>query len=695
MVGGWATGPTRSARSGCPCVRASNGDTMRRSRSHDLEFVPRSQIVAPRQSSVDMTFRISALSLWLMSGLAGPVVAQQGTTSGEWRSYSGDLGSTKYSPLDQINRDNVQDLEIAWRWKTDNFGASPETYSRVTPIMVNGVLYATAGRRRATVAIDAVTGETLWMHRMDEGVRGDNAPRRSSGRGVAYWSGRPDESDAQIFMITPGYHLVALDAATGRSVPNFGQDGVVDLKLGLDRPLDLIEAVIGSSSPPVVVGDVVIVGAALEVGSVPPTKENAPGHVRGYDARTGERLWIFHTIPEPGEFGHETWEDESWSYTGNVAVWPPFSADAELGYVYLPVEAPTGDYYGGHRPGDNLFSQSLVALDARTGERIWHFQMIHHGIWDFDPASPPVLADIVVDGRSIKAVAQVTKQAFTYVFDRVTGEPVWPIEERPVGASDVPMEWTAPTQPFPTRPAPFDRQGVSLDDLIDFTPEIKAAAIDSLARLRIGPLYTPPSLAEASDGTRGTIQLPGSLGGTNWPGASFDPETGVLYVGSMTAPSVRAMVNDPARSNMNYVQGSGGLPTPLGLPLIKPPWGRITAIDLNTGDHLWMVANGDTPQDVLDNPALQGVEIPKTGQRLASGTMVTKSLLFVIGGWRGAGEPELRVHDKATGELLATIELPAIPNGVPMTYMIEDRQYIVLSVGNRDHAPEFVALVLP
>ncbi|HIF22163.1 MAG TPA: hypothetical protein EYQ27_09715 [Gemmatimonadetes bacterium] len=421
---------------GASCVRASGRDTMGGSRRHDVKFLVADVAPAPCQSGTDMRLKLSTLSVCLMSALAGPVVAQQGATSGEWRSYSGDLGSTKYSPLDQIDRDNVQDLEIVWRWKTDNFGASVERYSRVTPIMVNGVLYATAGRRRATVAIDAVTGETLWMHRMDEGVRGDYAPRRSSGRGVAYWSGRPDESDAQIFMITPGYHLVALDAATGRPVPNFGQDGVVDLKLGLDRPVDLIEAVIGSSSPPVVVGDVVIVGAALEVGSSPPTKENAPGHVRGYDARTGERLWIFHTIPQPGEFGHETWEGDSWSYTGNVAVWPPFSADAELGYVYLPVEAGTGDYYGGHRPGDNLFSQSLVALDARTGERIWHFQMVHHGIWDYDPASPPILADIVVDGRLIKAVAQVTKQAFTYVFDRVTGEPVWPIEERPVGESD-------------------------------------------------------------------------------------------------------------------------------------------------------------------------------------------------------------------------------------------------------------------
>ena len=639
--------------------------------------------------------KIWALSVWLMCGFASPVVAQQGTISGEWRSYAGDLGSTKYSPLDQINRANVQDLEIAWRWKTDNFGARTETYSRVTPIMVNGVLYATAGLRRAAVAIDAASGETLWMYRMDEGVRGDNAPRRNSGRGIAYWSGGPDERDAQIFLITPGYHLVALDAATGRPVPNFGQDGVVDLKRGLDRPVDLIEGVIGSSSPPVIVGDVVVVGAALAEGDAPPTKENPPGHVRGYDVRTGERLWIFHTIPQPGEFGHETWEDDSWSYTGNVAVWAPFSADAELGYVYLPVEAGTGDYYGGHRPGNNLFSQSLVCLDARTGERVWHFQMIHHDIWDFDPPAPPVLADIVVDGRPIKAVAQVTKQAFTYVFDRVTGEPVWPIEERPVGQSDVSMERTAPTQPFPTRPAPFDRQGVSLDDLIDFTPAIRAAAIDSLSEYRIGPLYTPPSLAEAPDGTKGTIQLPGSLGGANWPGASLDPETGVLYVGSATGPSVRAMVNDPDRSNMNYIQGSAGLPTPMGLPLIKPPWGRITAIDLNTGDHLWTVANGDTPQDVLDHPALQGVDIPKTGKRLSSGTMVTKSLLFVIGGWRGAGDPELRVHDKATGALLATIELPAIPNGVPMTYMVEDRQHIVVSVGNAGHPAEFVALVLP
>ena len=642
-----------------------------------------------------MRFKLVALSACLLSGLAGPVDAQQGAITGEWRSYAGDLGSTKYSPLDQINRDNVQDLEIAWRWKTDNFGSRTETYSRVTPIMVNGVLYATAGRRRAAVAINAATGETLWMYRIDEGARGDNAPRRNSGRGVAYWSGLPDETDAQIFLITPGYHLVALDAATGRPVPNFGQDGVVDLKRGLDRSVDLIDGVIGSSSPPVVVGDVVVVGAALAEGGAPPSKENPPGHVRGYDARTGERLWIFHTIPQPGEFGHDTWEGDSWSYTGNVAVWAPFSADPELGYVYLPVEAATGDYYGGHRPGDNLFSQSLVCLDARTGERVWHFQMIHHDIWDFDPPAPPVLADIVVDGRPIKAVAQVTKQAFTYVFDRVTGDPVWPIEERPVGQSDVPMERAARTQPFPTKPAPFDRQGVSLDDLIDFTPEIKAAAIDSVAAYRIGPLYTPPSLAEASDGTKGTIQLPGSLGGVNWPGASLDPETGVLYVGSATGPSVRALVNDPDRSDMDYVQGRARMPTPMGLPLIKPPWGRITAIDLNTGEHLWMAANGDTPQYVLDHPALQGVDIPKTGKRLSSGSMVTKSLLFVIGGWRGAGDPELRAHDKATGELLATVDLPAIPNGVPMTYMFGGQQYIVVSVGNGGHPAEFVALHLP
>ena len=645
--------------------------------------------------------RLAFRTFWFL--LAGcwtsGAAAQQGTQDGAWRYYAGDAASTRYSPLDQITRDNVAELEIAWRWKTHNFGARPETNYRGTPIMVNGVLYATAGYRRAAVAIDAATGETLWTYRLDEGERGENAPRRNSGRGVAYWT---DGVDARIILITPGYQMVSLDAASGVPDPRFGRGGIVDLKQGLDRAIDPLHDKIGSSSPPMVVGDVIVVGAALPQGSAPPTKEMPPGHVRGYDARTGERLWIFHTIPQPGEFGHETWEEDSWKYTGNAGVWTTFSADPELGYVYLPTELGTGDYYGGHRPGDNLFSNSLVCLDAATGERVWHYQLVHHGIWDYDLPAAPILADITVDGRAVKAVAQVTKQGFTYVFDRVTGEPVWPIEERPVAASAVAGERTAATQPHPTWPLPFDRQGVSTDDLIDFTPELYGEALEIISHYRIGPLYTPPSLMDSA-GTQGTLHLPGSLGGANWPGAALDPQTGILYVPSSTSPSILGLVADPDRSNMGYIQGRPefrptGRGGPQGLPLIKPPWGRITAIDLNTGEHLWMMANGDTPASVRDHPALAGVELPRTGQPTRAGLLVTGTLLFAGDGGSGFGDSPtgvLRAHDKLTGAILSEIELPAPQTGVPMTYAVNGRQYIVVPVGGRDHPAELVAFSLP
>jgi quinoprotein glucose dehydrogenase len=578
----------------------------------------------------------------------------------------------------------VGDLEIAWRWQARNFGPEPEFNFRVTPIMVDGILYATAGYRRAVVAIDAATGETLWMYRLEEGKRGENAPRLNSGRGVSYWR---EGADERIFLITPGYHLVSLDAKTGQPVTTFGQSGIVDLKRGLDRPVDPIEGAIGSSSPPVVSNGVVVVGAALLTGLAPVSKENAPGFIRGYDARTGERLWIFHTIPLPGEYGNETWEGDSWSYTGNAGVWAPFSVDDELGYVYLPTEAATGDYYGAHRLGDNLFTQSLVCLDLRTGERVWHYQMVHHGIWDYDNPAPPILVNIEVDGRPLKAVVQVTKQAFAYVFDRVTGEPIWPITERQVASSDIPGERTSPTQPFPTKPAPFDLQGLTLDDLIDFTPELKAQAVEIASQYRIGPLFTPPSLAQAEDGTRGLIQIPGQGGGANWEGAAVDVESGVLYVPSITNPIVRGLFNDPEHSDMNYVDARWRLPGPQGLPLVRPPWGRVTAIDLNTGEHLWMVPNGDTPEYVRDHPALAGIEIPRTGTATRGSTIVTRALLFVT-----SGDPILRAHDKETGAIVAEIALPARATGVPMTYMVEGRQYIVVAVAGPDHPAELVAL---
>ena len=437
--------------------------------------------------------------------------AQRGADAGEWRHYGGDLGSTKYSPLDQINRDNVTDLQVAWRWRTDNFGPRLDLNYQATPLMVGGVLYTTAGWRRNVVAIDGATGETLWMYRYDEGERGDVAPvRASSGRGVAYWT--DGQGDERIIHVTKGYHLVALSATTGQPVPTFGEQGIIDLYEGLfddlDRPT-LEDGQIGLNSPAIVVGDVIVVGAALLATA--PTREFPAGFVRGFDARSGAQLWTFHTIPQPGEFGNDTWENGSWRYSGNTGVWAPMSADEELGYVYLPVETPTNDLYGGHRPGDNLFAESLVCLDAKTGERIWHFQFIHHGIWDYDIPTAPALLDITVEGRLIKAVAQVTKQAFTYVLDRVTGQPVWPIEERPVPQSNVPGEQASPTQPFPTRPLPFDRQGVSVDDLLDFTAELNAEARRIASEYELGPLFTPPVSAGAT-GQRGLLMLPNMTG---------------------------------------------------------------------------------------------------------------------------------------------------------------------------------------
>ena len=619
---------------------------------------------------------------------------QQGAPAGEWRYYAGDAGSTRYSPIDLIGAQNVAELEVVWRWSARNFGPRPESYYRVTPLFVDGVLYATAGYRRSVVAIDGATGETLWMYRMDEGDRGGTAPRVNSGRGVAFWDDGPVK---RVLLITPGYHLVSLDADTGRPDHGFGTRGIVDLKTGLGRPVDPVTDRIGSSSPPMIVGDVVVVGAAFPQGDRPPSRSMPPGSIRGYDVRTGELLWTFHTIPPPGELGNDTWEDGSWEFTGNASAWTPMTADPELGYVYLPVEAGTGDYYGGHRRGANLFSQSLVCLDARTGERVWHFQTVHHGIWDYDPPAPPILMDIEVNGREIKAVALVTKQAFTYVFDRITGDPVWPIEERAVPQSDVPGERTSPTQPFPTLPVPFDRQGVTEDDLIDLTPELRAAALEIVSRVRLGELFTPPSLIEEA-GLRGTLVLPGSLGGANWPGAAFDPETHILYVPSATEPSLIGLAHDPETSDMDYIVPPQGLPGPGGLPLIKPPWGRITALDMSTGQRVWEIANDDTPAYVRDHLALESVDLPRTGRPTRAGLLVTRTLLFAGTGGGGAGsgdEGVLRAHDKASGEILAELTLPSHQTGVPMTYELDGRQYIVVAIAGRGVPGELVALAVP
>lgn len=612
----------------------------------------------------------------------------------EWLHHRGDAGSQNYSPLDQIDRSNVSRLRVAWRWRSDNFGASIYPNYEATPLMAGGVLYTTAGASRTVVAIEARTGETLWMHRLDEGARGDIAPRKGPGRGVALWR---DGNRDTLFVISPGYQLLALEAKTGRPVESFGKAGIVDLKLATEPALDPLTAPIGASSPPIVVNGVVIVGSAFGTGAAPPRKEMPTGHVMGFDARTGKRLWIFRTIAPRGDPGGNTWTDEARSFTGNTGVWAPISADQQRGLVYLPVEAPTSDFYGGHRPGDNLYSSSLVCLDARTGQRRWHFQLVHHDIWDYDTMAAPLLIDITVDGRRIPAVAQVSKQGFTYVFDRVTGSPVWPIVETPVPQSDVPGEHTSATQPMPTLPEPFERQGVSEESLNNLTPEIFEEAKKIAARYRMGPLFNPPSVVTATSG--GTLQRPGSQGGANWQGAVADPESGVMYVSSTSAITLMGLGQDPARSNLDYIlTASSRTKGPFGLPLARPPWGTIVAIDLNTGRKLWTIANGDTPDKVRDHEKLRGINIPRTGHDDRAGLLVTKTLLFAGEGAgmfvASEGGTKFRAHDKRTGEIIWQMDLGLRQTGIPMTYAAGGKQYILVPAGAPGSAGELVALAL-
>jgi quinoprotein glucose dehydrogenase len=650
---------------------------------------------------------------WTLAGVTATAVAvalvSAQSPAGEWPTYGGNLASMRYAPLDQITAENFDSLQVAWRFKTDNLGPRPEFNFQSTPLMVDGVLYTTAGSRRAVVALDAGTGEMLWMHRLDEGERGEAAPRRLSGRGLAYWS---DGQEARIVYVTPGYRMIALDAATGHQVDSFGEDGIVDLKLEMDQVMDPITGDVGLHAAPIIANDVIVIGAAHEVGSFPVSRRNEKGHVRGYDVRTGERLWIFHTIPEEGEFGFETWEDGSAEWTGNTGVWGQMSADEELGLVYLATEMPTGDYYGGHALGENLFSDSLVALDIRTGERRWHYQFIQHDLWDWDLPCAPILADVTIDGRLRQIVMQPSKQGWVYVFDRVTGEPIWPIERRPVEASDVPGERAHPTQPFPTKPPPFERQGVSTDDLIDFTPALRAEAVELVKRFKMGPIFTPPVVSQW-EGPLATLMLPNATGGANWQGGSFDPETGTFYIFSNTQVSALGLVPGSVRqgqpSDMDFVLGTargpeGGPPPSAtavqGLPLIKPPYGRITAIDMKVGDLAWQIAHGDTPDNIRSNPALEGLDIPRTGRQGRIGTLVTRTLVIageggsvtMADGRRGA---MLRAYDKATGEERGAVYMPAQQTGSPMTYMHEGRQYLVVAISQGGFPGELVAYRLP
>ncbi len=684
-----------------------------------------------KRTSRRLVVRLGALLL--VAGSAS--IATQGQTPaakvGEWPTYGADLKSTRYSPLDQVNAGNFNKLTLAWRLKTDNLGPRPEYNFQGTPLMVNGTLYVTAGTRRAVVALDPTTGEMRWMFSLPEGKRAEAAPRQLSGRGLSYWS---DGKEERIIYVTPGYQMVALNAKTGDLVPGFGTNGIVDLKQNDDQEMDLTTGEIGLHAAPVVVKNTIIIGAAHAEGGVPKSKTNEKGYVRAFDVRTGKRLWIFHTIPQPGEFGADTWNEGSAAYTGNTGVWAQITVDEELGTVYLPVEMPTGDYYGGHRPGNGLYGESLVAVDLQTGKRKWHFQFIHHGIWDWDIPCAPILADITVDGKLIKAVAQPTKQGWVYVFDRITGRPVWPIEERPVEKGDVPREWYSPTQPFVTKPPPFERQGVSIDDLIDFTPELRAEAVKLVTRFKIGPIFTPPVVSKW-EGPLATLMLPNATGGANWQGGSLDPETNMFYIFSNTSVTALPLAPpDPKRSDMLFARGNardpalppapgagpaltagsaaaavtaanaegapaaGGGPggggggggggalslTVRGLPLTKPPYGRITALDLNKGELVWQIAHGETPDNIKNNAALKGVTIPRTGRQGRIGVLTTKTLVIAgEGGFnttpngRGA---MLRAYDKKTGAEVGAVYMPAPQTGSPMTYSIDGTQYLTVSV---------------
>jgi quinoprotein glucose dehydrogenase len=684
----------------------------------------------------------------LLSGQ--PAVRSQAEKEGDWTYYGGDARNWRYKPFDQINAANFKDLTPAWRFRTDNMGPNPEFRLGATAIMANGTVYVVGGgMRRSVAALNAATGEMLWVHHEDEGKRAEYAPRVGSGRGVSYWT---DGREERIIMVTTGYRLKALNARTGVPIAGFGKNGVVDLKEDFDQDLSrfasadgdaLTMADVGLHASPVVAGNTIIVGAAGREGTTPAVMNNVKGYARAFDVRTGKRLWTFHTIPRPGEFGNDTWLKDSWATTGNVGVWTQIAVDEELGLAYLPVETPTNDYYGGQRPGNNLFAESLVCVDLKTGQRKWHYQVVHHPLWDFDLSSAPILADITVNGRAIKAVALPSKQAFLYVFDRVTGQPVWPIEERPVPKGDVPNEWYAPTQPYPTRPPAYSRQNFTEADLLDFTPALHTEAAAIAAKFKLARLFDPPVLSRP-EGPFKMLTFATALGGTNWPGGSYDPETHTVYVSanqqvvglsvmqvtdkrfadseyvgadvlaglrdvsgaSGDGPRLnggRAPEHPAAPGNPRPPAGMGGgflgAPSVQGLPINKPPYGTISGINLDRGEIIWQVPHGDTPDQIRNHPALQGLTIPRTGQQTSVGVIVTKSLVV-------AGEPAitsgghprgalLRAYDKQTGKDAGTVWMEAPQTGSPMTYQWQGKQYIVLAIGGGSVTGEYVAFALP
>ena len=660
-----------------------------------------------------MTIPKTIMLAALVGLIAGTAQGQYGAPGEDWPHYAGDQGSTKYSPLDQIDAENFKDLEVRWRWDSPDKALEGKTlfkpfHLRATPLVIDGVAYLSTGLSQVA-ALDLHTGETLWVHDPKSYERGMVTHGLFQHRGVEYWT---DGVEERIIIATGGRQLVSLDAKTGKPDPKFADGGWVDLLEDLGRKV--YGRNIGNNKPTVVLKDTIVVASIIM--DFPSLMTNPPGFIRGYDVRTGAQKWIFHSIPQEGEFGVETWENESWKYTGNTNVWSMMSADPELGYMYLPFGAPTNDYYGGHHLGDNLFSQSLVCLDVSTGKRVWHYQAVHHGIWDYDFPCAPNLIDITVDGKKIKAVAAVTKQGFTFVFDRVTGKPVWPIEERAVNTkTTVPGEILSPTQPFPTKPPAFEYQGISEDDLIDFTPELRAEALEIAKKYVLGPLFTP-NIVVGEGGKEGQLQVPGTGGGANWPGASVDPQTGMIYIQSQTGPFVNGLIKpDPNRSNLNYIisgglrgDGTDDLTTsslgPRGLPLMKPPYRRITAIDLNKGDIAWQIPLGDGPRE---HPAIKHLNLGPLGSRFPNevwaegGILVTKTLLITILadadelGDRWARGSWLVALDKATGDEIGRIKVDRHLHSSPMTAMHEGRQYILVSGGGRSEPAQLLAFALP
>ena len=664
--------------------------------------------------------------------IAVATAAQTTTTSstqiGEWPTYGGDLANSKYSPLDQITAANFATLRPAWRakspdaflsmtlpdgseWHADSKAIFDELNRldpkrwrdeqppfvqnyKATPLMIGGTLYVNSPAS-VGAAYEARTGAVKWIYNPKSYEAGTTTMTlRWNQRGVAYWRSGNDE---RIYWGTGDGYLIAVDAKTGRPIPGFGKNGKVDLMEGLPRAKrgtrDYLNALTYSvQSPPIVVGDLVISPAAIS--SLVKVKEQIPGWIRAFDARTGQVRWTFQTVPSKGELGSDTWGDGSNEYAGKVTVWTMMSADEALGLVYLPTNTTAPDFYGAHRLGNNLFAESVVALDITTGKRVWHFQTVHHGLWDYDNPAAPNLLDVTVNGTRIKALAQITKQGYVYTFDRATGRPVWPIEERPVPASDVPGEKASSTQPVPSKPAPFEYQGVNVNDLADFTPEIRAMAEKAIQGFKHGPLFTPPSL-------EGTISRPGTTGGANWGGAAVDPDTGMIYIPSRNAYAVLRLQKPEAglESNLLYMQAPARpVRMPDGLPLFKPPYSRMTAIDMNTGDHKWMTATGSGDR-IRNLPQLKGLNLPALGGDVTlSGPLLTKTLLiYALTSGGSKGGPRLVAYDKTTGKEVASADLPGAAIGTPMTYLAGGKQYIAITVqgATATAVPDLIALALP